>query len=157
MTQNVLNFPTIGKAITLEDQGVYFTMNPATGMVHSIFRLDYVDYAQEWTLQQLQKTDEAEEYVWQQMAEHANDTLKKMTTHETRRYFAKPEYAEPKGAWQILRNSHIGFGKFTPLNSQDDARFALISWSENIMRPPVLIVKADESTLNKPKPYWLEN
>jgi len=146
MLENVLKFPTVGKAITLEDQGVYFSMNPHTGMVHSIFRLDY-EYA--WYLHQLQKTGQDDEFGWVLMADHTNDTLNKMTSHEVRHFLSKPEFAEPKGAWQILRNHHFGFGKFTAATALEETRFALMTFQENKMGNPILIVKADEDTLQQ--------
>jgi len=146
MLENVLKFPTIGKAITLEDQGVYFSMNPHTGLVHSIFRLDF---EQAWYLHQLQQTDLADEFGWVLMADHANDTLKKMSTYEVRYFFSKPEFAEPKGAWQVLRNHHFGFGKFTAATPQQETRFALMTFKENTMGNPILIVKADEANLQQ--------
>jgi hypothetical protein len=146
MLENVLKFPTIGKAITLEDQGVYFSMNPHTGLVHSIFRLDY---EQEWYLHQLQQTGQADEFGWVLMANHANDTLKKMTAHEVRYFFSRPEFAEPKGAWQVLRNHQFGFGKFTAATPQQETRFALMTFQEHAMGSPILIVKADEANLQQ--------
>ena len=52
MAINVINLPIYGKAISLDDQGVYFTLNASTGSIHSIFQLVYDD---EWYLYQLQK------------------------------------------------------------------------------------------------------
>ena len=147
MDDNVLKFPTIGRAITLEDQGVYFTMNPQTSRVHSIFRLDYEDG---WYLHQLQKMTQEDEYGWVLMAAHVNDVLKKMTAHEIRHHFAKLELLQLKGAWQVLRNQHFGFGKFTPSNLQEE-RFALMPFVDNVMRMPILLVKADDATLQQVK------
>lgn len=146
MADNVLKFPNQGKAISLDDQGVYFALHAKTGMVHSIFRLDFEHH---WYLHQLQKTDEKDAFSWVLMAAHANDTLQKMSSFEIKHHFSKPEFAEPKGGWQVVRNSVFGFGKFTPQNLQDPARFALMSFKENVMSMPIMVVKADEATLKR--------
>lgn len=146
MADNVLAFPTVGKAITAADQGVYFTMNPTTGMVHSIFRLDF---EREWYLHQLQNTVEEDEFAWVLMAAHSNDTIVSMTPSEIKLAFDKPEYQAPKGAWQIIRNSLFGFGKFTPQAAGAEIRYGLIPFVGEVMQPPVAIVKADEAQLNQ--------
>lgn len=146
MHSNVLNFPAIGKAITLEDQGVYFTMNATTGMVHSIFRLDFES---EWYLHQLKNIDQQDEFAWVLMAEHANDALQSMPLESIQYHFNRPEFAQHKGNWQVIRNNLFGFGKFTPTDPNEDVRFALIPFVENEMRSPIHIVKADEETLHQ--------
>ena len=72
MTSNVVNLPTYGKAISLDDQGVYFTLNPSTGAVHSIIQLVYDD---EWYLFQLQKTGQEDEAGWIMMTEEIDGAL----------------------------------------------------------------------------------
>jgi hypothetical protein len=146
MADNVLKFPNQGKAILLDDQGVYFALNAKNGMVHSIFRLDFEHH---WYLHQLQKTNEIDEFGWVLMAEHANDTLQKMSSFEVNHHFSKPEFAEPKGVWQVLRNSAFGFGKFTPQNQQEPIRFALMAFKNNVMSMPIMVIKADEATLKR--------
>ncbi len=144
VSSNVFSFPTYGKAITLDDQGVYYTMNASTGSIHSIFRLKYED---DWHLYQLQNTSREDEICWRIMAEESGYSLQSMTTEEIGYHFSKPEFAEPKGAWQVIRNSKFGFGKFTPLNRNDPIRHAIIVFSGNEMVTPVLIHKAEEETL----------
>ena len=146
MASNVLSFPTFGKAITLDDQGIYYTMNTSTGSIHSIFQLIYED---DWYLCQLQKTSIEDEYGWALMTENADYSLSSMTSEQIRHHFSKPEYAEPKGAWQVIRNAKYGFGKFTPLKANDALRYALILFSGNEMLMPVLIHKADEEVMQK--------
>lgn len=142
-TSNVIDFPTIGQAINADDQGVYFAMNAKTGLVHSIFRLDF---EKDWYLHQLQPTvDNA--FGWHLMAAHTKDTLVSLTQQDLQYYFDRPEFAEPKGAWQVLKNSRYGFGKFTALAQEPTIRFALIPFLGNEMGAPVLITKADEETL----------
>lgn len=146
MASNVLSFPTFGKAITLDDQGVYYTMNTSTGSIHSIFQLVYED---DWYLCQLQKSSIEDEYCWTLMTDNADYALNSMTSEQIRHHFSKSEYTEPKGAWQVIRNSKYGFGKFTPLKANDPIRYAMILFSGNEMLMPVLIHKADEEVLQK--------
>jgi hypothetical protein len=144
VSSNVFSFPTYGKAITLSDQGVYYTMNTSTGAVHSIFRLEY---EQDWYLYQLQNTSREDEICWRILAEDAGYALQSMTTEEIRYHFTKPEFVEPRGTWQVIRNSKFGFGKFTPLNGKDPIRHAIIVFSGNEAAMPVLIHKAEEDIL----------
>jgi len=144
MTNNVLSFPTFGMAITLDEQGIYYTRNKSTGSIHSIFQLLYQDV---WYLYQLQKTSVEDEYCWALMTENANYSLNSMTSGQIRHHFSKPEYAEPKGAWQVIRNSKYGFGKFTPTKANAPLRYAMILFSGNEMLMPVLIHKAEEEVL----------
>jgi hypothetical protein len=144
MASNVFSFPTYGKAITLDDQGMYYTMNTSTGSIHSIFRLEYED---DWYLYQLQNTSREDEICWRLMAEDAGYSLQSMTTEEIGYHFSKPEYAEPRGAWQVIRNSKFGFGKFTPVKADDPIRYAMILFSGSEMVMPILIHKAEEETL----------
>jgi hypothetical protein len=146
MASNVLSFPTFGKAITLDDKGIYYTMNTSTGSIHSVFQLIYED---DWYLYQLQRTSIEDEYCWALMTENVDYSLSSMTSEQIRHHFSKPEYAEPKGAWQVIRNSKYGFGKFTPTKANDPLRYAMILFSGNEMLMPVLIHKADEDVLQK--------
>lgn len=145
MTSNVVNLPTYGKAITLDDEGIYFTLNANTGTVHSIFQLVYDD---DWYLYQLEKTSEVEG-TWRIMAEKSNYALMSMPTTDLRHYFSKPEYAEPRGAWQVIRNSKFGFGKFTSANHNEPVAHAMIVFIGNEMQTPVRIYKADNETLKR--------
>ncbi len=146
MTSNVVNLPTYGKAISLDDEGVYFTLNPSTGAVHSIIQLVYDD---EWYLFQLQKTGQVDEAGWIMMTEEIDGSLVSIPTLELRRYFSKPEYAEPRGAWQVIRNSKFGFGKFTPADESDTVYHAVIVFSGDEMHTPVRLHKADNETLSR--------
>ena len=71
-------------------------------------------------------------------------------------HFNKPEYAEPKGAWQLMRNSRYGFGKFTPVHAEDEIKYAMILFSNAEttdvtrwpkMLVPLLIQKAEDEVL----------
>ena len=144
VSSNVLSFPTYGKPITLDDQGTYYTLNTSTGEIHSVFRLEYDD---DWYLYQLQNTSREDEICWRIMAEKTGYALQSMTSENIGHHFSKPEFAEPKGAWQVIRNSKFGFGKFTPLNANEPIRRAIIAFDGNEMLMPVLIHKAEEETM----------
>lgn len=149
---NVLPFPQIGRAINADDQGVYFAVHAKTGRVHSILRLDF---EKEWYLHQLQPLGN-ELYAWHLMAEHANDPLVSMTQQEIAIYFDRPEFAEPEGAWQVLYNSRFGFGKFTPADTQQPTRYAIIPFNEAQMGMPVLLTKADEAAVEEAKQQLIQ-
>ncbi|PCI57565.1 MAG: hypothetical protein COB34_06265 [Methylophilaceae bacterium] len=144
MTSNVINLPTYGKAISLDDQGVYFILNESTSTVQSVFQLAYDD---EWYLYQLEKTSVEDEARWAIMAEGEDFSLMSMPTAELTRYFSRPEYAEPRGAWQVIRNGKYGFGKFTPVDQNEPVSHAILLFSDNEMLEPVRIHKANEETL----------
>jgi hypothetical protein len=146
MTSNVVNLPTYGKAISLDDQGIYFTLNASTGAVQSIFQLVYDD---DWYLYQLEASDREGEATWSIMAKKHDYALMSVPTTELTRHFSKPEFAEPRGAWQIIRNSTYGFGKFTPVDSNEPVGHAMIMFSGAEMLMPVRIHKADEETLKR--------
>ena len=144
MEGNVFVFPTFGKPITLDDEGIYYTLNAKTGAIQSVVQLIYKD---EWYFYQLRNVPYEEEAAWVILAEEDSYELNSMTTEEIRRRFAKAEYAEPRGAWQVIRNSKFGFGKFTPLNGNDPIRHAIIVFEGNEMVMPLLIHKAEEEVL----------
>ncbi len=146
MTNNVVNLPTYGKAISLDDEGIYFILNASTGAVQSIFQLVYDD---DWYLYQLEATDREDEASWTIMAEGDRYSLISVPTTELARHFSKPEYAEPRGAWQVIRNAKYGFGKFTPVNKDEPVGYAMIMFQDNEMLMPVRIHKADEETLKR--------
>ncbi len=146
MTSNVVNLPTYGKAISLDDEGIYFVLNASTGAVQSIFQLVYED---DWYLYQLEATGREDEASWSIMAEGNSYPLISVPTTELARHFSKPEYAEPRGAWQVIRNSKYGFGKFTPVNKDEPVGHAMILFQDNEMLMPVRIHKADEETLRR--------
>lgn len=145
MPNNVFVFPTFGRAITLDDQGIFYSINPKTGSIISVFQLMYED---EWYLYQLQNTARENEFCWDIMAERHHYALNSMTTEEIRRNFSKPEFAEPVGAWQVLRNTKYGFGKFTPLAENAATMYALIPFAGNEMGMPILIHRADQALLD---------
>lgn len=148
---NVFNLPIYGRPIELEDQGVYFAKNRKTGAINNLFHLVYQEG--EWYLYQLKNTSKDGEMGWVILADYGDYPLKSVATEEIRHHFDKPEYAEPKGAWQLMRNSRYGFGKFTPLHAEDDIRYAMILFSAAEMPGmpemlvPLLIQKAEDEVL----------
>lgn len=147
MTSNVVVLPSFGKAITLDDQGLYYAVNTAKGTIHSVFQLVYED---EWYLYQLQEAHDEDGYYWTMLQADADFALNSMTTEEIRHHFNKPQYAEPVGGWQVIRNSKFGFGKFTPLTVHEAPSYALLQFDHNEMHSPILIHKADDDFLMQP-------
>ncbi len=142
---NVLNIPIYGKPIELNDQGIYYAKNRKTGGVNNVFHLAYED--DEWYLYQLKNTGKNGEMGWVILADNGDYPLKSITTEEIKRCFDKPEYAEPKGAWQVMRNSRYGFGKFTPIHAEEEASYAMILFSGAELLVPLLILKAEDDSL----------
>jgi hypothetical protein len=66
-----------------------------------------------------------------------------MTTEQIRHHFSKPEYLEPRGAWQVIKNSTFGIGKFTPLQAGETIRYAILVFKDGEMLTPLLIHKAE--------------
>jgi hypothetical protein len=142
---NVFNIPVYGKPIMLDDQGVYYAKNRKTGGINNVFNLVYED--DEWYLYQLKNTGKDGEMGWVILADNGDYPLKSISTESIKQYFDKPEYQEPKGAWQLMRNSRYGFGKFTPIHMEEDIRYAMILFSGAEMLVPLLILKAEDEGL----------
>lgn len=150
MPSNVYNIPVYGKPIELDDQGFYYAINRNTGAINNVFHLVYEDYSNkegEWYLYQLKNTGINGEMGWVILADNGDYPLKSLSTEDIKRHFDKPEYAEPKGAWQLMRNSRYGFGKFTPIHAEDQVRFAMVLFSGSEMLVPLLIIKAEADNL----------
>jgi len=150
MPNNVYNIPVYGKPIELDEQGIYYAINRKTGDINNVFQLVYegdTKENQDWYLYQLKNTGKNGEMGWVILADNGDYPLKSVSTEEVKHHFDKPEYAEPKGAWQLMRNSRYGFGKFTPIHAEDNVRFALILFSGAEMLVPLLILKADDHSL----------
>jgi hypothetical protein len=150
---NVFNLPIYGKPIALEDAGVYFAKNKKTGAINNVFQLVYegeVKENQDWYLYQLKNTNKNGEMGWVILADSDDYSLKSIGTEEIKQHFDKPEYVEPKGVWQLMRNSRYGFGKFTPLHAEDDIKYAMVLFSvdePSKMLVPLLIQKAEDEVL----------
>ena len=84
---------------------------------------------------------------WVILADNGDYPLKSISTESIKYYFDKPEYQEPKGAWQVMRNSRYGFGKFTPIHTEEDIRYAMILFSGTEMLVPLLLLKAEDEGL----------
>lgn len=144
-TDNVFNIPVYGKPITLDEQGIYYAKNKKTGGINNVFNLVYED--DEWYLYQLKNTGKNGEMGWVILADNGDYPLKSISTENIKHYFDKPEYQEPKGAWQVMRNSRYGFGKFTPIQMEEETRYAMILFSGIEMLVPLLILKAEDEEL----------
>lgn len=142
---NVFNIPIYGKPITLDEQGIYYAKNRKTGGINNVFNLLYED--DEWYLYQLKNTGKDGEMGWVILADNGDYPLKSISTESIKDYFDKPEYQEPKGTWQVMRNSRYGFGKFTPIHMEEEIRYAMILFSGTEMLVPLLILKAEDEGL----------
>ena len=134
-----------GQPILLDDQGIYYTVNRKTGGVNNVFQLLYED--DNWYLYQLKNTTKDGDMGWVILADQGDYALKSVDTSTVRQLFDKPEFAEPKGAWQLMRNDRYGFGKFTPMDMQTLTRYAMILFSGDEMLIPLLIEKAEDELL----------
>lgn len=141
MPNNLYIHPAYGKAITLDDQGVYCVLNQQTGAVQTIVQLVYQH--DDWYLYQLQNTHDEETLYWTVMSNTTQSQLTSMTSEQICHYLAKPEYAEPKGAWQVMRNGQYGFGKFTQFTSAN-IEFALLVFADDALRGLIRLHKLDE-------------
>jgi len=139
-------YPThLAQPITLDDQGVYYTVNRKTGGINNVFHLVYE--SNEWYMYQLKNTNKEGDMGWVILADQDDYPLTSVDTETIHRLFDKPEFAEPLGAWQLMRNGRYGFGKFTPLDAQQPNRYAMVLFSGNEMLVPLLIEKAQDEVL----------
>lgn len=143
LSNNVINFPSFGKAITLDDQGVYYAINTRTQAIHSIFQLVY--QSDDWYLYQLESAESEDDTRWSLLIGNVDYVLQSMTSAQIKQHFSKPEYAEPRGAWQVIKNSKFGFGKFTPIQANEPVRYAMLAFVDGEMLTPILIHKAEVS------------
>ena len=147
---NVFNLPIYGKPIELSDAGIYYANNKKTGAINNVFHLVYEDdpnQDSEWYLYQLKNTSKNGEMGWVILADNGDYPLKSLPTEEIKHHFDKPEYAEPRGAWQLMRNSRYGFGKFTPIHNDETIKYAMVLFSGSEMLVPLLIQKAEDEVL----------
>ena len=151
---NVFNLPIYGKPIELTDAGIYFAKNKKTGAINNVFHLVYDD--DDWYLYQLKNTGKNGEMGWVILADNGDYALNSIATEEIKHHFDKPDYAEPKGAWQMIRNSRYGFGKFTPVHHDETIKYAMVLFSNAEistmskmpkMLVPLLIQKAEAEVL----------
>ncbi len=138
------------QSIDAEDQGVYYAINRKTGDINNIFYFVFeADTNKEhaWYLYQLKNTDKDGGMGWVILADQGDYALETVPEEEVERYFAKPEYLEPKGSWQLSRNSRYGFGKFAPESAEMDIQYGIILFSGDEMLVPLLIQKATDELL----------
>ena len=129
MPSNIFNLPNLGKPIEPADAGVYCSINRKTGDVNNLFNLVFED--DDWYLFQLKNTSKEGDISWVILADNSEYMLKTCHTTEVKHHFDQPEFAEPKGAWQLMRNARYGFGKFTPLYADENSLFAMIIFSQD--------------------------
>lgn len=134
-----------GQPILLDDQGIYYTVNRKTGGVNNVFQLVYEE--DNWYLYQLKNTSKDGDMGWVILADQGDYALMSVDTSTVRQLFDKPEFSEPKGAWQLMRNDRYGFGKFTALTPATTIRYAMILFSGDDMLVPLLIEKAEDELL----------
>ncbi|MFW5431551.1 MAG: hypothetical protein ACKE5M_05940 [Methylophilaceae bacterium] len=133
------------KPIELNDQGIYYAVNRKTGGINNVFQLIYEDA--EWYLYQLKNTDKEGGMGWVILADQGDYVLENVDVETVECYFAKPEYLEPKGVWQIMRNARYGFGKFTPESLEMNIHYGMILFSGDEMLVPILLEKAEDALL----------
>jgi hypothetical protein len=141
MPNNLYIHPAYGKAITLDDQGMYCVLNQKTGTVQNVIHLVYEQ--DDWYMYQLQNTHDKDSFYWAVMADTIQPQLMSMSSEQICHYLAKPEYAEPKGAWQVMRNGQYGFGKFTHFTSADIA-YAILVFADNALRGVIRLHKLED-------------
>ena len=145
MPNNAFNTPVIAQPITMDEQGVYYAINRKTGGINNVFNLVFED--EDWYLYQLKNTNKEGEMGWVILADQGDYPLKMLDSEEVEHYFSKPEYLEPKGAWQLMRNSRYGFGKFTPESAEMGIHYGMVLFSGDDMLVPLLIEKAQDELL----------
>jgi hypothetical protein len=143
MPSNLFVLPAYGKAITLDDQGIFYVMNHYSDTIQSIVQLVYQH--DEWCLLQLQPTSIADEYCWTVMSGDADYALDSMSSTQIAHHFARPEFAEPKGAWQVIRNQRYGFGKFTPLDNTQPIAYGMLMFEHGEIKAVIRLHQAEAS------------
>lgn len=147
MANNLFVLPRLGQTIRQEDSGMYYILNQQTGRVRSLIQL--VRENLHWYILQLQPIADGLDYRWSVLSRENDCELKNVTDKQIAHYFSKPEYAEPVGAWQVMRNADFGFGKFTPIEAPDDISYAILRFDGDEMKAPIRMHKAPAE--------WLEN
>ncbi|HEY0905729.1 MAG TPA: hypothetical protein VGE17_00895 [Methylophilus sp.] len=146
MTNNLFVLPRSGRSIEDEDQGIYFILNRQTGKVRSLIQL--VQENLHWYLMQLQPIADGLDYRWSVMAASEECALQQASDKQIAHYFARPEYAEPVGAWQMMRNADFGFAKFTPMAAPEEVSYAILRFDGEAMNAPIRLHKAPAEWLD---------
>lgn len=147
MANNLFVLPRLGQTIRPEDSGIYYILNQHTGRVRSLIQL--VRENLQWYLLQLQPIADGLDYRWSILSREQDCALKAPTDKQIAHYFSKAEYAEPVGAWQVIRNADFGFGKFTPIEAPEDVSYAILTFDGEEMQAPIRLHKAPAE--------WLES
>ena len=147
MTSNLFVLPRLGESILPQDSGLYYILNHSTGRVRSLIQL--VRENRHWYLMQLQPIADGLDYRWSVLSRQTDCALQPASDKQIAHYFAKPEYAEPSGAWQVLRNADFGFGKFTPMHNPESVSFAILTFEGEEMHAPIRLHRAPEAWLEE--------
>lgn len=143
------NQAPLGAPITLDECGFYLAYNRADGSINSVFNLRYEN--DNWLLSQLKhvaETESAPEAIfWQTLGDNIDNTLQSMPTTELQNWLYRPELQELPGGWQVLRNTHFGFGKFTPMDANLHTSYAFLRFREGQMLGPILIEKTTDPAI----------
>ena len=143
----------LGAPITLDECGFYLAHNRADGSVNSVFNLRYEN--DNWWLSQLKHVaateDTPEAIFWTTLGKNVddgdNDALQSMPTAELQQWLQRPELQALSGGWQVLRNTHFGFGKFSPINKQLPTSYAFLRFRDGQMLGPILIEKTSDPAI----------
>ena len=147
MPNNLFVLPRLGRSIQQDDLGIYYILNQHTGQVRTLIQL--VRENLHWYLMQLQPIADGLDYRWSVLSRQQECDLKPVTDKQIAHYFSRPEYAEPVGAWQVMRNADFGFAKFTPIESPQDISYAILTFDGDEMHAPIRMHKAPAE--------WLES
>ena len=157
MQKTLLHDSPLGAPITLDECGFYIAHNRADGSINSVFNLRYEN--DNWWLCQLKHVaataDEPEALFWHTLGQHKGEVdsvganggnvskiaLQSMPTLKLQQWLQRPELQVEPGGWQVLRNAHFGFGKFTPSNKQLVISYAFLRFRDGQMLGPILIEK----------------
>ena len=151
------NHAPLGAPITLDECGFYIAHNRADGSVNSIFNLRYENG--NWLLTQLKHiaatAAEPEAIFWQALGNNTgnntgygvDNSLQSMPTAELQQWLFRPELQELSGGWQVLRNTHFGFGKFTPTAPNLSTCYAFLRFRDGQMLGPILIEKTTDPAI----------
>ena len=147
MATNLFVLPRLGESIHQQDLGIYYILNHHTGRVRSLIQL--VRENVHWYLMQLQPIADGLDYRWSVMSREQDCALKAVTDKQIAHYFSKPEYAEPSGAWQVMRNADFGFAKFTPIDAPHEVSYAILTFDGEEMNVPIRLHKAPAEWLDE--------
>lgn len=147
MSNNLFVLPRLGQTIRQEDSGIYYILNQKTGRVRSLIQL--VRENLHWYILQLQPIADGLDYRWSVLSREQDCVLKPVTDKQIAHYFSRAEYAEPAGAWQVMRNADFGFGKFTPIEAPNEVSYAILTFEGEEMQTPIRLHKAPEAWLQE--------